>query len=108
MKAFYNQHGNVYAEFPQNHDPNLYLEALWLNSGDGMRLSVYWDSHRNGCGYERIGRPKELSPRYISYGKKAYRSIRHTSQTLRWTVLRSSTHIWVLGKRTNCRRSRSS
>ena len=30
-----------------------------------MRLSVYWDSHQNGCGYERIGRPKELSLRYF-------------------------------------------
>jgi hypothetical protein len=34
MKAFYNQHGNVYAGFLQKHYPNLYLEGLWLNGGD--------------------------------------------------------------------------
>ena len=66
MKAVYEQHGNVYAGFLQKHYPNLYVEGIWLN-GD------YWDAALrvlgftpNACGYERTGRPKELSPRYVS------------------------------------------
>jgi hypothetical protein len=79
MKAVYKQHRNVYAGFLQKHYPNLYLEGLWLNGGIGMRLSVYWDSHQNECGYERIGRLNELSLKYVSCGKRAYLFMRHTS-----------------------------
>jgi ribosomal protein L20 len=79
MKAAYKQHGNVYAGFLQKHYPNLYLEGLWLNGGDWdaalrvlgftperMRLRTYWEIEK-------------LSPRYVSYGKKAYLFIRNSS-----------------------------
>ena len=49
MKTVYKHYGNVYAGFLQKHYPNLYLEGSWLVE-TGMRLSVYWDSHQNGCG----------------------------------------------------------
>jgi hypothetical protein len=36
-----------------------------------MQLSVYWDSHQNVCGYERIGRAKEFSVRCVCCERKA-------------------------------------
>ena len=58
MKAVYKQHGNLYAGFLQKHDPNLYLEGIWL-CGDWdsalrvlgftperMRLRTYWQIER--------------------------------------------------------------
>ena len=64
MKAIYKQHGNLFTGFLQKHYPNLYLEGIWLcGDWNSALLCESWDLHQNGCGYELIERPKELSPR---------------------------------------------
>ena len=94
MKTVYKHYGNVYAGFLQKHYPNLYLEGSWLNGGDWdaalrvlgftperMRLRTYWEALRS-CHQDTFLTGK---------GVPLYPKIR--PQTLRCTVLRSSTHI---------------
>ncbi len=92
------QHGNDYAEFLQKHYPSLYLEGT-KGLGCvviGMRLSVYWDSHQNGCGSERIGIRKELSPRYF-FTEKAYLCTRYTVYVLEHYAALFSAAIRIFG-----------
>ena len=94
MKTVYKHYGNVYAGFLQKHYPNLYLEGSWLNGGDWdaalrvlvftperMRLRTYWEALRS-CHQDTFLTGKR---------RTSYPKIR--PQTLRCTVLRSSTHI---------------